>query len=157
MCCNDPRHWKRPFTMMASRVQRASHSSMLKATENSRSHQEERKPPPLGVMPHVAFHGGPGPVVGAPTGLCTAALGRPLQPAWPRDSPAALPFPWGGPTGGDVGWGGQGCWCCSGRHRTSLQGAQPWGPPPFAITVEEKSGARLSFQRGHQSGPTTGQ
>ena len=28
-CCVDPRHLNSPFTMMAKRVQRASHSSML--------------------------------------------------------------------------------------------------------------------------------
>lgn len=30
ICCKDPMHWNLPFTIMASRVQRASHSSMLK-------------------------------------------------------------------------------------------------------------------------------
>lgn len=30
ICCKDPIHWNLPFTIMASLVQRASHSSMLK-------------------------------------------------------------------------------------------------------------------------------
>lgn len=30
ICCRDPIHWNLPFTIMASLVQRASHSSMLK-------------------------------------------------------------------------------------------------------------------------------
>lgn len=30
ICCKEPMHWKLPFTIIASLVQRASHSSMLK-------------------------------------------------------------------------------------------------------------------------------